>query len=375
MYVKERALGKDGRRRWLLRWELPRDPQTGIRRRVHEVFAGGKREAEHRWLRRQAEIEREGDPGRRSAQTVKAFLRDWLPRYAQARDLAPKTQEIYRTAIEAHVIPMLGAIRLDRLRPDDVQAMVDGLMRRGRVRMASMSRRVLSLALGEAVRLGDVATNAAARTTPPKERRETVRHMSMEEIEAVLAGMPEELRAPTRLLALTGLRRGELLGLRWSDLDLRASTARIQRQVVVVNGRPVVRDTPKTEAGRRTVPLVPQAAEIMANLPRSEPGWIFPGEDGGPMRPDRLTGAFRKAARRVGLTWAHPHCLRHTFVSLAIAAQVPIEVVSKIVGHSSVSITSRTYAHLLPGAGQDAAKRIGQYLGQLSGNSRGSEDP
>lgn len=184
MYVKERPPGQDGRRRWLLRWELPRDPQTGHRRRVHEVFAGGKRGAERRWLRRQAEIEVGADPGRRSSRTLGSYLDDWIA--AHEVGLRPKTVDLYRGVLTRHIIPSLGHVRLDRLTTDSVQSLIDGLARAGHVRTANVVRMVLREALSRAVDVGLMGgDNPAARTRAARERREGVRHLTPDELAAV----------------------------------------------------------------------------------------------------------------------------------------------------------------------------------------------
>gem|GEM_PF-2189058 len=167
-------------------------------------------------------------------------------------------------------------------------------------------------------------------------------------------------------LAYTGLRRGEALALGWDDVDIAHGTVRVERQFIQEAGPALLRAVPKTASGFRTIPLAQLAGEIMARLPRRG-DWVFI-ERPEHLDPNAPMKAFARAAKSAGIEWAHLHCLRHTFASVAIVAVVPIEVLWKILGHCSVAVTSRVYAHLLPGATRDAGDRMGRYLGQLSGN-------
>ena len=175
-------------------------------------------------------------------------------------------------------------------------------------------------------------------------------------------------------LLTRGLRRGELCGLRWEDIDLDAGAARITRTRILVDGKPT-EAAPKTTAGHRTVPLDPslvallrahkvrQGAEKLKTGPAyEEAGWLFADETGAPYYPDTLSEWFERKAADLELPSIRLHDCRHTAASLMLASGVPVTVVEEMLGHASPTITLSIYAHVLPGMGEEAGAALSANL-------------
>ena len=179
----------------------------------------------------------------------------------------------------------------------------------------------------------------------------------------------DRLSALWRLMAMTGMRRGEVLGLRWDDLDLEAATITIRRALVPLGGKVEVSE-PKTVRGRRRIALDAltlqalkdhagrQADEQSACENWNETGYIFTTADGQPLDPHRLSKTFEHHLRAAVLPRIPLHGLRHTYATLALSSGVNPRIVSGRLGHSTVALTLDIYSHVLPQADQDAADKI-----------------
>ena len=176
------------------------------------------------------------------------------------------------------------------------------------------------------------------------------------------------MRQMIAVAAYTGLRRGELLGLRWEDIDFEAPALAVVRQVVELHHQPVVQEHTKTDAGRRTVPLVlPAVAALRAQqaLLRTEAvvaPWAFPLASGHPMKPGMVDGQFRRIVARAGVEPRPFHALRHTAASILLGAGVEPALCAKVMGHASLTIFYATYADLLPSAGEEVGRRVDAFL-------------
>ncbi len=297
----------------------------------------------------------------------------WLPQWLEekvADGLRPTTQLTYARHITDHLVPQLGRVRLGDLRPSHVDALLRDL--RGAGRGATTIRRVhatLRSALATAKRRRLVTYNAAADVDLPALHPARVRPWEGSELGAFLDSTAgRRLGALFELMAFTGLRRGEACGLRWADVDLDAGVLRVRRQLTQV-GSQVIEGPPKTRSGEdRAVELGERAlGALLAHRLEQDTeratwgaayvdnGYVFAREDGTALSPEQVTKTFTRLARQAGLRPVRLHDLRHGQASLMLAAGVDIAVVSKRLGHSSISLTSDTYSHLLQGVGRTAA--------------------
>ncbi|MEE9136229.1 MAG: site-specific integrase, partial [Gammaproteobacteria bacterium] len=231
--------------------------------------------------------------------------------------------------------------------------------------------RVLSQALQRAVKWRLLTQNPASAAEPPKPVKKEFRVLDGNETAALLeAAKGLRLYAPVMLAVTTGLRRGEVVGLKWSDIDLKEPALRVRRAIGQVNGKISVKP-PKTEKSRRTVVLLNQTvrdlkrhllqqkkARLQLGPTYNKDDWVFPTQLGEVWKPDSLTSAFRKFVARTGSGPLRFQDLRHTHATLLLRDGIYVKVVSERLGHASVAVTLDTYAHVLPGMQGEAAARL-----------------
>jgi integrase len=307
--------------------------------------------------------------------TVAAYLEQWL---SWKRGLRDSTRLSYRTHLDHYLIPALGQYRLADLerRPELIEQMFSSLGTgvSGKPLSPSSVRRVYSTlrsALNSAVKRRMLGHNPALSVELPETRLYRPVVWDAQQVSRFLDAIQgHRLFALFALVVLTGLRRGEALGLRWSDVDLDEGVIDVRQPVVAV-GREVRIGPPKTKAGERTVTLSEGTVAILrehqARQRRDRLAWgeawqdtglVFTYEDGRMLRPDNVTHLFRRLAKEAGLPLIRLHNLRHTSASLALAAGVPMKAVSARLGHSSESITSALYTVVVPAVARDAAEQI-----------------
>lgn len=310
--------------------------------------------------------------------TVSAWLTEWLDGKAALR---PTTARIYRGHLD-YLIPRIGGRRLSELRPAHITAALRDIVRAtakaerpvGPTTLIRI-RATLRSALTAAVQARLIDYNPASFVELPAASRPRVAPWSPAELGTFLdhaAG--HRLGALYELLAFTGLRRGEAVGLRWSDVDLDARVIVVRQQVVPV-GYALSVGPPKTKAGEhRTVDLDERTAGTLlahrlsqdseratwGDAWQDDPTYgelVFRHADGRVLHPEYVTRLFGRLAKAAGVRTVRLHDLRHGAASLMLAADVPLAVVSKRLGHSTLTITADTYSHLLTGVGRDAAER------------------
>ncbi|ALD13135.1 tyrosine-type recombinase/integrase [Clavibacter capsici] len=300
------------------------------------------------------------------------YLERWLARHqATGEGLKETTAVNYRRYIEADIAPSaLGRMKLEDIRRFHVSGLVDDLVAAGRG--ATTVRRIIAVVQGSLRAAYDdhlIELNPAAGVKLPRVETKDFEPWKPEQVGRFLDVAGEHrLGAMFELAMFTGLRRGELLGLRWTDVDL------TQRLLVVQNNRTqagadIVETSPKTRTGRRTVDLGDRASGALLAwklTQRAEEdvwgdayersGYVFTYEDGSPLKPQYATRLFDKLRVQAGLPKMTFHGQRHEAASLMIDAGEDLAIVSKILGHSSVSVTSDIYAHMLGSASRRAVE-------------------
>ena len=304
-------------------------------------------------------------------------LNDLLDAWLDVAELRPKTQAGYEATLKL-IRPALGDVRLSRLEPIHLQSLYAELGKTSK-RNAYRAHLLLHHALKLAVLWGWLATSPAERVIKPTYRPARKAIWTPAEVGAFLNGTVGHWLHPLFVVAVySGLRLGELIGLRWPDVDLPAATLKVEGSLQYVQGQ-WVRGEPKTAAGRREVALPPAAVaalreqkglqaatRLRAGAKRAENNLVFTGRWGGPLWQNTVEKAMQDWCGRLGLPKLTPHGLRHLHASLLLAEGVPITDVSQRLGHSNVAITGAVYAHALPGQDQQAAEALSRALGGVA---------
>lgn len=314
-----------------------------------------------------------------SAETLGPYLRAWLEAHRINKPLRDSTYHGYRKIIDKYITPRLGAVALQKLRPEHLDAFYAELQRDGRrLGNAALSARtvrhvhiVLRSALAAAVRKGRLASNPADRADAPAPKATEMHVWSALELRAFLEHVRDDrLYAAWLLAAGTGLRRGEVLGLRWKDCDLDSGRLTVTQTLLDV-GHKLTFGPPKTDAGRRTVALdAGTVAVLRAHRTRqleerlacggdfNDGALVFCRADGDPVHPAWFSRAFDQRVTASRLPAIRLHDLRHTHATIALGAGVNVKVVSERLGHSKIAITLDTYAHVMPTMQEEAAERV-----------------
>lgn len=317
--------------------------------------------------------------------TVERYLVDvWLP--AKVPTLKPSTLASYRQMIEACIVPVIGDTQLSKVDGPTLNALYAHLLvngrtgaRNGKGRRGGLSPKtvrnvhgLLHRAFKDAVRWRKLALNPCDSADQPKFTRPEMQAWSSTELDAfVTASSGDRLGAAWRLLAMTGMRRGELCGLRWSDVNLDARRVRVAQTITMAGDAPQL-GTPKTKAGARPIALdAGTVAALKAWKARQAEerllmgaGWqgghdlVVTEPDGSPVHPQVLTRRFGAIVKAAKLPAIRLHDVRHSYATAALAAGVPVKVLSARLGHADIATTLRIYAHVLPGDDEEAADLV-----------------
>ncbi len=308
--------------------------------------------------------------------TVREFMAYWLDNQA-AGSVRLRTLEAYRQLASTHIYPAVGDYRLSRLTVEHVEKMMRDMVAAGlSPSTAQRARAVLRRCLKFALRDGLVARNVASLAEAPKSTAQPARPLTLSQLRHFLDTMRDQghdLWPLFTLAACTGLRAGELYGLRWSDIDQNAATLRVERTVLNHSGGWSFGDC-KTEKSRRTVPLIPEALEALrfqrkrqaaTRLAASswvDHGLIFTNGRGNPLNASNVNRLLHAALASCGLEPMGLHGFRHGCATMLHAAGTDMQTISKWLGHSTIVITANTYTHTSTDVLRGAADRFGQAL-------------
>ena len=307
--------------------------------------------------------------------TLEDFVATWL----DGKDLsrAPRTVFQYRKMASDHILPALGKMRLQEIQPIHIRQLYTRKKAEGRgPRTLQYMHAVLHCALEQAVREGILGRNPADAVERPKVAQSEFKILTEEQCHQFLHAAVESPYEALFNLALTsGMRQGELLGLKWADLDWEKGTLMIQRQLQRVEHRGLSFVPPKTKAGRRTIKLGTGMLEKLASHKRQqekikadagerwkENDLIFPSTLGTPLDSFRVSHQFKKLLKKNGLPDIRFHDLRHTSISFLLDMGIPVNTVQQRSGHSKASVTTDTYGHSMSHSQDEAAQRIDAML-------------
>ena len=378
--AKRRANGEGNIRkrsdgRWEGRYTAGRDPETG--KTVYKNVLGKTQTEVKAKLKQAIQENAEVDTLKAAQYTVGQWMDVWFENYAKIK-VRPSSHQTYRGYIDNHIKPNIGKIPLGKLTTLELQKLYKKLLSRGRVdrieakgqpkglspKTVRNIHQVISSAMDFAKAQKLIAVNPADGCALPKLEHREMKTLPAEQLASFLREAKESGVFEMYYIELaTGLRRGELLGLKWEDLDLEQGTLRVQRQVSRINGE-VVEAPLKTKNSYRTISLGGDAVGIL-NEQRKKCGgseYVFPSPTGGPISPDSVIQMLHRVLKRAGLPKVRFHDLRHTFATVALQNGVDIKTVSGMLGHYSAGFTLDTYAHVTTQAQREAAKTMGNIL-------------
>ncbi len=340
----------------------------GRRRQVSKT-AASKRQAEKLRTALLAEVD-QGTFVKPSKITVGIYLEQWLKSQVRST-VSPSTYELYEIITKKHLTPVLGTIPLGRLRPQHIQALYAEKLQQGlSARTVQLQHVCLHKALDNAVKTGLLARNPIDAVTQPKVERHEIKTMTEEDISRFLnEARKGEYYALFFTLLFTGIRRGEAISLRWSDVDLLGCQLSINKTMQFLNNK-VTFKTPKTASSRRQIALSPSTCVVLRlyrearnNVrqsvlklpPLADNDLVFSHHDGSPYLPNSITHAWIKLVRHCGLNGVRLHDARHTHASLMLKNGTNPKIIQERLGHSTFAITMNLYAHVSPGMQKQAA--------------------
>ena len=361
-----RVADEPRRQKWFSGYSTRREAERDLARILSEMYGGTYVEA--------------------STLTLAEYLRYWLDAYASV-NVAGKTLEVYTQIIEKGIIPALGCVPLAKLAPVAIQTFYSKRLNSGGREGKALSprtvlhdHRVLHEALRHAVKWEMLSRNPTDAVEPPRPKAAVVHPLDEKGCNALIREVKgTDYEMPVFLAIWTGMRRGEILALRWSDVDLIRGVAMVTRSLQQTKAGLSFKE-PKSAKGRRQLALSPETVtELKAHWTRQAklrlllgPGYdngdlVCPRADGQPVKPDTFTVCFKGFISKRGFPSLRFHDLRHTHASLLLKANIHPKIVSERLGHATIGITLDTYSHLMPGMQEQAALSIDAALAAVSG--------
>ena len=311
--------------------------------------------------------------------TVAKFMESWLED-SKRRSVKPRAYEHYKQMADYYIVPSLGKTKLNRLQPAHLQRLYSQLLDRElSERTVHHVHAVLRNALGQAFRWGTIPRNIAELVDPPRVRKVEVEYLDRTQADTLLASIKGNRWEALIVVAMaTGMRQGELIGLRWSDIDFARNHLHVRRQL----NRDGSLTEPKTAKGRRTIALPPNVTLLLAehehqqNEERRRVGsdWhdhdlVFCTHFGKPLQHRNVLREFGMLLKRANLSHISFHALRHTHATMLLVQGVPAKIVQERLGHSNISMTLDIYSHFIPGMDTDAANKLDAMFGKADSRS------
>jgi len=365
-----------------LKVSLGKNPQTGKYESYYETFHGNRTGAQKRLRQILTELDR-GVFSKPGKATVADYLNTWLQDYCKP-SLSPRTVQLYSYICRVHIIPAIGNITLTELKPQHLQKLYSEKLSSGlSARTVQICHVAIHKALRNAVRINFLSRNVADAVDKPKIQRPEMHPMTESDLSRFLeAAKQGNYYALFYTYLFTGMRRSELLAIRWCDVDILGMQISVSRTMQYLNGvkNRVTFKEPKSKKSRRLIALSPSTVYILEEhrkaqddmraslelLPANDNDLVFSHWDGSPLLPDSITHAWVKLVRKCGLKGIRLHDARHTHATIMLKQGVHPKVVQERLGHSTISTTLDTYSHVAPGLQQAAARGFDEILNKES---------
>lgn len=383
-------------------WEalitLGRDPGTGKVKRL-AVYGKTQQECKDKLIETLQSIKNQTfvEPHKI---TVEGWLDTWLKEYKKD-NIRPTTYSSYEYIVRVHIKPNLGKAYLKELKPEQVQRFYNERKASGlSSRTVRYIHTVLHEALEQAVKNNLIVRNVCKSTTLPKQEKREMRVLSVEEQNRFMDALSaNKMGIAFKLFLASGMRRGELLGLNWKNVDLKEGVIRVTRSLSRTkvnfdneskeNKTAILIQKPKTKKGERTIPLFSSIISDLKEHKAAEKekfinlGWddikikqhfkdglVFTNELGGHIEPRNLTRKFYSLIKAAGIPKANLHSLRHSFATRLLEMGVSPKVVQEILGHSTITLTLDTYSHVMPELKKDAVDKLGGLFENKPANAK-----
>ncbi|HEX5709580.1 MAG TPA: site-specific integrase, partial [Pyrinomonadaceae bacterium] len=319
--------------------------------------------------------QKKGIPIITERQTVGQFLDRWLEDCVKPT-VRPNTYDSYEVHVRLYLKPDLGRIQLDKLSPQQVEAFLNAQVKAGRSpRMAQYLRSVLRIALNQAMKWNLVVRNAAGLVDPPRYIKPEIEPFSIEQVQAFMdASKGDRLELLFLVMLSMGLRKGEATALRWQDVDMNSGVMRVQRSLQRIEKKYQLVEL-KTKRSRRTLPMPEKVItalrthrtrqleeRLLAAERWKDSGFVFTTSVGTPLNPRNVLRSFHRLLEKAGIPRRGVHNLRHTCASLLLEQNVHARTLMDILGHSRISVTMDTYAHVMPPTILDAANLMNSVI-------------
>lgn len=349
----------------------------------HQVWRSAKTVREAERIRTKLLAEHDAGTLTQSKGNLAEYLSRWLLEYAVA-SLSPTTAKGYQYIVQTHIVPLIGGLPLKNLRPEHLQRYYAAKVASG---LSTTSVRhhhtLLHRALKHACQWGLMSRNPADLVSAPCNRRTEMHTLNQNQVSAMLKSAANTPYYCLFYVALqTGLRRGELLGLRWSDINLDCAELSVTRSTVQMLDGEIAFKAVKTARSRRTVALSPQTCMVLRQHldkqmeVRARLRWSFPNDllvfcqlDGSPLKGNSVWQAWHRMLTRIGITNIRFHDLRHTMATAMLLAGVHPKIVQERLGHASIATTLDIYSHVSPGLQQAAATKLDSIFSMGSGSN------
>jgi integrase len=315
-----------------------------------------------------------------SSVSLKEYLNTWLTTIEP--DIRPKTYQFYKYNVDHGIVPVIGHIRLDKLKPLDIKRMINKYLKDGTLSNTTIRHyyRTLSIALNKAVEWEIISKNPCKKIKPPAPDTPEMKVLTAKQVDKLLEYTKQSefkvMYIPILLSVGCGLRRGEVLGLRWKDIDFENKIMHIRHNLQYINKEFILQE-PKTKNGKRDIPLPTPIISILQEHKgeqetikerlkikdyKKEDAFVCAWENGTNIIPDYCYKTLGKLLKRCKLPHIRFHDLRHTYATLMLDNDANIKVLSELLGHSKTSITMDIYAHALPDSKKEAVQKIENVL-------------
>lgn len=306
--------------------------------------------------------------------TLKDYLEKWLEDYCKP-NLKQTTFDSYESFIRLHIAPTIGKIKLKDLRPAQVQKLYNQKMTELSSRSVRYIHSILHKAIKQAVKWEYIHRNVIEAATPPSLKQKEKQPWDTNQVKTFLEAAKAERLYPLFLLAvMTGMRRGEILGLKWDDIDFANGIISVKRSIVRTSKGQTVGDL-KTEKSKRAITIsetvlqvlkahhVAQAQELLAVGQKNTESWVFTREaDPRPPYPTHMNDILKRIIAKANLPKISFHDLRHTHATMLLSQGVNPKIVQERLGHSNISVTMDVYSHVMPGMQKKAADELEEKL-------------